>query len=125
MNNDTKNQICIAEPKPIFCMSTFIDEKFKRDALKLSELINNIMREESVKSKLSPYLFTDGIGYPNAYIISGTYSTSEQIIKVDFVISQNDQVICEPISLTAQKSEINLLIKSIIKQAISTINKSK
>ncbi|MEI6346960.1 MAG: caspase family protein [Bacteroidota bacterium] len=125
MNNETKNQICIAEPKPIFCATTFIDEKLKRDGLKLSELINNQMRENPIKSKVSPYLYTDGIGYPNAYIISGTYATIDQGIKVDFVISQNDQMIGSPISLSAQKSELKMLVNAIIQQAIIIIQKSE
>lgn len=125
MNTETKNQICIAEPKPIFCNTTFIDQKLKRDALKISEKVNNILRETPFKSNTSTYLFTDGIGYPDAYLISGTYESTDQSVKIEFVISQNDQVVGDPITITAQKTEINIIAKTIIQQAIIVINKSK
>lgn len=123
MSAETKSQIDIAEPKPIFCATTFIDQKLKRDALKISEKVNNILRETPIKSTNSLYLFTDGIGYPNAYMISGTYETNDQSVKIEFVISQNDTLVGEPITVTALKSELNLVVKTIIQQAILAINK--
>ncbi len=124
MNAESKNQIDIAEPKPIFCATTFIDQKLKRDGLKISEKVNNVLRETPIKSMNSSYLFTDGIGYPNAYLISGTYETTEQSVKIEFVITQNDLPIGGPIAVTALKSELNILVKTIIQQAILAINKT-
>jgi hypothetical protein len=123
MSAEAKSQIDIAEPKPIFCATTFIDQKLKRDALKISEKVNNVLRETPNKSTNSLYLFTDGIGYPNAYQISGTYETSDQSVKIEFVISQNDTLVGDPITVTALKSELNLVVKTIIQQAILAINK--
>jgi WD40 repeat protein len=94
-----KEQIPLAQIKPVFVRATLFEESKKRDVLKLSQAINDKLNEVSARGDATnSIVFIDADEYPNACSISGGYTitgdkinftgsllcgTKEKIIKFD------------------------------------------
>lgn len=90
VDDTIKKQIIIAEPKPVFIASNFMNEARKRDDLKLSEAINGQMREVTAKGKQAEFIYIEAKDYPNAWELSGTYKVIGNDIIVDCLLFKNN-----------------------------------
>jgi WD40 repeat protein len=74
VSEDVRSSIPLAQAKPMFVRSTFIDVDESEDQLGLSKLIDGELNERSVSgAKGGSLVFLDVKDFPEAYKLSGTY----------------------------------------------------
>lgn len=71
-----KSKIPLAQPKPVFIRSLIVT-KTLRDPLGITGMANDIL-QYGIPGKEQPWVFFDSPNFPNAYQITGFYSTNEQ-----------------------------------------------
>jgi hypothetical protein len=81
IKDDDKMNIPLAQVKPVFVRSTFMEETRKRDMLKLSQEMNNQLRISSFNPNGSnDFIFLDTDDYPGGCNFSGSYLVEGDLI---------------------------------------------
>ena len=93
MTPATKKEIILAEPKPVFIATAFININENEDDLKLTQLVNAQLREITNKGKEADILFTEAKDYPDAWKMSGNYKIVNNIIILSYRLRKNDRKI--------------------------------
>jgi WD40 repeat protein len=74
VTEDVRKSIPLAQAKPMFVRSTFIDVDESEDQIGLSKIIDNELNERSVSgARGGSLVFLDVKDFPEAYKLSGTY----------------------------------------------------
>lgn len=77
LNDEDKKSIPLAQAKPMFIRSTFIDIDQSEDILNLGTIMDNSMMEVSVRGINSSIIFVDVKEFPDAYKLSGSYKQQD------------------------------------------------
>jgi hypothetical protein len=79
-------KIPLANPKPLFVRSNFIDVDQLEDVIGLSKKVDESLNSISLKGTESKIIFIDTREYPDGCKISGTYTQKDGVIKLRFKI---------------------------------------
>ncbi|HEY8690097.1 MAG TPA: caspase family protein [Chitinophagaceae bacterium] len=121
MDPATKKEIILAEPKPIFVATTFINIDENEDDLKLTQLVNAQLREITIKGKEADILFTEAKDYPDAWKMSGNYKIQNNIITLSYRLRKNDRKVDNIIK--GNKMDLQNFIIFVMKEVRTTIAK--
>ena len=115
----TKKEIVLAEPKPVFVATSFININENEDDLKLTQFVNAQLREITSKGKEADLLFTEAKDYPDAWKMSGNYKIEGNTITLSYRLRKNDQKIDKVIKGT--KIDLKRFINQIMQEVQSAI----
>lgn len=123
ITNAEKEQIVLAEPKPLFIRSMFTPENNYKDILGLSSRVDNALRNNS-SSKEGNLVFIDATDYPKAYSLAGRYKKNKKGFQISVELYQGNEVI-DKYSCTGsnEKDAANEIIKLGLSQVNQIDNK--
>ncbi len=114
IRDEDKSQIPLAQVKPVFFRSTLLEETKKRDILKLSQALNNQLREYSYSpGGDNRFIFLDTDDYPGGCSFSGGYLVEGNLLHFTGSLLCGDKE--EAINLKNQNKE--QLMKSLVELA--------
>ena len=120
-DSETQAAIKLAQPKPIFIRSVFLDSQKYIDHLELSAALDNRFIEAAAKGKDAQAIFVDTSSFPNAWIVRGLYSEKKGKYEVKAKLYQGKELKQD---LTLTGKEASELAQNLEKQ-IATIIKIK
>lgn len=88
-----KKEIPLANAKPVFIRSLFIDAVSKRDKLSLTKLVNERLSSEAALGVESKFLFFDSDEYDGGYALSGDYTLKDGQYMLEVVLSKGDEMV--------------------------------
>jgi WD40 repeat protein/uncharacterized caspase-like protein len=110
--------IPIADKKPIFISSNFLNQNTMVDDSKLNELVSNAFRKEAEKGKNANFLFFPVNEYPNAYQVTGLYEMVDGQIQLRAKLTQKGAPSIDLSLKPANNAE------QLVKILLSAINKN-
>ncbi|MBS1553311.1 MAG: caspase family protein [Bacteroidetes bacterium] len=115
VTKEVKDQIKLAEPKPIFVASNFQDENSYEDVvLKFSEAVNSQLREITARGRQAEIVFTEGKDYPNAYRLSGRYKQEGGKLQVTYIIYKGEKKIGGPFTATGDPKNLSAMVAGLM-----------
>jgi WD40 repeat protein len=119
MDFNSKKLIVLAEPKPVFVASSFINQAENEDDLGLTRKINAMMTEISSKGKHAELIFTEAKDYPGAWRLSGSYNIIDDKCVINFRVRRENVKVDG--SFIASSADIKQSIANLIDAVISKI----
>ena len=116
--------IKLADEKPLFTASKFLDVAIEDDDLDLSSLIDQSMNEISSRGGDSQISYVTASASPDAWSLSGGYDIKGDEISVKVNIKQNKEIKTK-LELTGRKSELKALAEKVVNEAADWILKKK
>ena len=116
LSDSEKKMIPLAEPRPIFIHSTFMNQETYADEYDLGTQVDEAFRDLSHKID-SPLVFVDTRQYPNGWRLRGLYTTKEGEIHVEAGIFFGDQKIHE-INVLGRKDSIQKIIEEMVEMTL-------
>jgi hypothetical protein len=123
LESTDKAKIPLAQAKPIFLHSTFLDADKFSDHLKLAQLLDDLLIEHSTRGESASLIFVQAQEFPNAYKVGGIYKIIGNQIQLRFAIHQGDNP--QPIKqmeITGEKNDLEGLQNTLLQAIKKVIN---
>ena len=91
VDNDVIQKINLAEEKPLFTSSRFLNKEDVEDNLDLESKIDELLYGFSLKNKITPISYVQNTNAPDAFHILGTYTIKGDDIVCNVVVKQFKQ----------------------------------
>jgi len=119
LSDSEKAQIQLAQPKPMFLLSVFLEMESFDDILGLENLVDERFVETASRGD-QPLIFVQAKEFPGAYRIRGQYSLHENSVEVKINLFKGKTRI-QSFTANGKQDEIDALAESIVSQALSYI----
>lgn len=116
LSEQDKQKIILAQPKPMFLMSVFLEEESMDDILGLEKLVDDNFRLISSKG-LSPIIFVQAKEFPEAYRIRGQYTIKGDKVEIKINLFKG-KVKAGSFTVSGNKNEIEEIIMTITDKAM-------
>ncbi len=116
--DEDKNNVPLAQVKPVFVQSNFQDEDEFFDVLSLGNIVDDYLNEVSAKGTESELIFIDTRDFPDAYKLVGRYVQSNNNITLHLNVRSKDLIAKTQLSATNQ-SELTKQIQDYIREILN------
>jgi len=115
LNEDDKTKITLAQPKPMFLMSVFLEEESMDDILGLEKMVDDAFRNVAAKGQAN-LIFVQAKEFPEAYRIRGQYSVKGNEVEVKINIFRGKEKVGN-FTIKGSTDKIDNLVNEIILKA--------
>jgi len=119
LSEKEQSKINLAQPKPMFLLSVFLEMESFDDVLGLENMVDEHFIETASKGDQS-LIFVQAKEFPGAYRIRGQYSLLEENVEVKINLFKGKTKI-QSYTVSGNQKDINTLAASIVSQALSFI----
>jgi len=116
--------IKLADEKPLFTASKFLNGAVDDDDLDISSLIDQSMNEIAARGSDSQIVYVTVSNSPDAWSLSGRYEITGDEITIKVNIKQNKEIKTR-LELTGKKSDLRALAEKVVNEATDWILKTK
>jgi len=116
--------IMLADEKPLFTASKFLNLAVEDDDLDFSNLIDQSMNEIAARGSDSQIAYVTASNSPEAWSLSGGYEVKGDEIVIKVNVKQNKEI-KNKLELTGKKSELKALAEKVVNEATDWIVKAK
>jgi Caspase domain len=112
-----KAKIPLAQAKPIFLHSIFLDEDTYNDHLKFAKSMDEVLTEHSARGENASLIFVQAQEFPNAYRLGGIYKVTGNQVKLKFALHQgeNTQAI-KSMEISGEKNDLEALRDAVMRE---------
>ena len=122
MMEEDKEKIQLAEPRPVFISSIFMNSDLGGEDIDLAAQIDSQLDQLASKGSQPEIQFVrNASNYPDAYCITGNYIIKGKNIDIKYILKKRDQKICKPQVESGRVDNINQVIESLIKKIVEMI----
>ncbi len=115
---EEQRQIVLSSPKPLILRPTLLDEKLKHDSLNLTQLLKQELREAGfsgpARENAPPLVFVEADEMTDAITPSGLYSLEGDTLRVNVVLTRNEERLGKEISVTGKANEKTEVVKRLV-----------
>lgn len=108
-----RQQIHIAEPKPVLLVKGYQDEATFDDQLGVKAALEAHLSDLSSRGAESPIAFMQDANYPDAYILAGRYVTTGPQVQITTNLLQAGKVAAQ-FTLTGQRTQLTELAQQVV-----------
>jgi len=119
--DEDKARIPVASVRPLFLRSNFQDEVRPLDHLKLTDLVNEALREIASKGQNATLVYVDASDFPDAYLLAGRYRVEGSTVKARVSLFKGESSAGE-FTVSGDTSALGTLAASIVREAESRIS---
>jgi WD40 repeat protein/uncharacterized caspase-like protein len=111
---EDRQKIRLSTIKPLVLQANFQDEEIILDHLKLSRIVNDALREVSIRGS-EKFVYVDASDFPDGYFPAGRYQIDGNLVKVRILLFKKNVQEAE-IKVSGNINRINQLVEDIIRE---------
>ncbi len=112
---EDRDAVPLQSPLPLVLRANFQDALRPRDTLSLARLVNERLRDASVRGSKMPLVFVDAVELPGAYEIGGRYTVAGNDVSVDVALFQGDRDVAG-FRVTGNRERLSELAGELVRQ---------
>ena len=116
LTEQDKEKISLAQPKPMFLMSVFLEEESMDDILGLEKLVDDEFRLISSKG-ISPVIFVQAKEFPEAYRMRGQYAVNGDQVEIKINLFKGKEK-AGSFTVSGKKDNPENIVKTIVEKAL-------
>lgn len=121
MTPESKDQICISQPKPVFLRSEFMNHEIGFDNLHLADIINRKLDEITALGPDAALIYSDANFFMDAYSLSGFYYVNNNDIMIDINVLYGKEILMAHFKITGKVKDLEKIAMQIIQMAYKEI----
>jgi len=115
LNEQDKISITLAQPKPMYLMSVFLEEESMDDVLGLEKMVDEAFRTVSSKG-LQNLIFINAKEFPDAYRIRGQYSLNGDEVELKLNLFRGKEK-AGSFTIKGNKNNLDALVNEIVNKS--------
>lgn len=110
-----RDRIPLSQKRPLVLRTSFQDEYYYRDKLKLEDKVNGALRDLASTGRTAPLVFLETDEFSNAYLLAGRYSVQGELVEVTVKVSRGNKEV-NTFKVRGQKTALAQLAFQVAQQ---------